>query len=164
MDAVFVGRFQPFHLGHFRVVEEYREEFESFSLVMGSASKSRTPENPLTAEERKRIIRSCFPDIHIIELEDEGSTEEDNRRWAEKLEEETGADVVISQNELVKRLVQEYTDMELVEQELYDPELFSATEIRKRVREGGDWEELVHDCAIRNIKECQGILRETKEA
>lgn len=164
MDAVFVGRFQPFHLGHFRVVEEYQEEFGDFSLVMGSAGKSRTPENPLTAGERKEIIRSCFPEIKVLELEDEGSTEEDNRQWVEKLEEETGSEVVISQNDLVKRLVQEYTDMELVEQDLYDPEKFSATEVRRRIREGEEWKELVPDCAIQNIKDCQEVLRETKEA
>lgn len=163
MKAVFVGRFQPFHNGHHRVVAQYREEYEEFLLAMGSPTKARTARNPLTAGERKGIIRSCFPDLEIIELEDEGTTEEDNRRWAAKLIEATGADIVLSQNDLVKRLVREYTDAELVAQELYDPEKFSATEVRRRIREGGDWEELVPDCAVEPVRKYAEIIRESKQ-
>ncbi|MDY6774360.1 MAG: hypothetical protein SVS85_04120, partial [Candidatus Nanohaloarchaea archaeon] len=97
-------------------------------------------------------------------LEDEGTSEEDNQRWAGKLERVTGADAVISQNEVVKRLVEEYTGMELVEQELYDPERFSATEVRRRMREGGNWEELIPECAVEKVEEFSQIFQETQEA
>ncbi|MFB6265574.1 MAG: adenylyltransferase/cytidyltransferase family protein [Candidatus Nanohaloarchaea archaeon] len=160
MKAVFIGRFQPFHRGHHRVVEQYRGEYDDFALVMGSPRKSRSADNPLTAEERKEIIHACFPDLEILELEDEGPTEEDNERWARKLVETTGADVVLSQNELVKRLVEEYTDAELVEQELYDPERFSGTEVRRRMREGEDWRELVPECALETVRGYTDTVRE----
>ncbi|MDY6768699.1 MAG: adenylyltransferase/cytidyltransferase family protein [Candidatus Nanohaloarchaea archaeon] len=163
MRAAFIGRFQVFHRGHHRVVEEYRDRYDDFVLVMGSPEKSRTEDNPMTAGERKDIIRACFPNIDIIELEDEGSTEEDNQRWAAKLGPETGADVIISQNDLVKRLVTEYTDLELVEQELYDPDVYSGTEIRRRIRAGEDWRELVPACAVETVEEHVDVIRETKE-
>ena len=34
MKAGFLGRFQPFHVGHKRVVEEYREEFDEFEILV----------------------------------------------------------------------------------------------------------------------------------
>ncbi|MFB6294671.1 MAG: adenylyltransferase/cytidyltransferase family protein, partial [Candidatus Nanohaloarchaea archaeon] len=56
MRAVFVGRFQPFHRGHHRVVTEYRDRYDEFVLAMGSPTVSRTPDNPLTADERREVI------------------------------------------------------------------------------------------------------------
>lgn len=164
MKAVFIGRFQPLHEGHHRVLEKYQDGYDEFVLAMGSPGKSREAGNPLTAKERKDVIRACFPDLEILELADEGPTEEDNRRWAEKLMRVTGAKTVISQNELVKRLVREYTDAEIVEQELYDPDRFSGTEIRRRIREGEDWDELVPDCAVGTVEKYVGVIRGTKEA
>ncbi|MFB6291895.1 MAG: adenylyltransferase/cytidyltransferase family protein [Candidatus Nanohaloarchaea archaeon] len=159
--AVYVGRFQPFHLGHFRVVDEYREEFDEFVMALGSADKRREEDNPLTVEERKDVIHQCFPGLHILGIEDEGDTEEDNRQWAEKLEEKTGADVVLSQNELVKRLVEEYTDMELLEHQLFDPEVYSGTEIRRRIRSDEEWRYLVAGCAEEKIEEYREIIRKS---
>ncbi len=164
MRAVFIGRFQVFHRGHHRVIEEYRDRFDEFLLGMGSPTKSRTSDNPLTAGEREDIIHACFPGIDVLQIEDEGPTEEDNQRWAEKLGPTTGADVVISQNDLVKRLIREYTDLDLIEQDLYDPDRFSGTEIRRRIRDDEAWEELVPDCAVGTVRQYTDIIRETKEA
>ncbi len=159
--ATYVGRFQPFHLGHFQVVETYSQEFDEFLVTLGSADKSREEDNPLTVEERKEVIHQCFPDIQILALEDEGSSEEDNQRWAEKLEEKTGADTVLSQNDLVKRLVKEYTDMELMEHQLFDPEVYSGTEIRRRIRSDEEWRYLVPECAKEKIEDYSQIIRKS---
>lgn len=132
-------------------------------LVMGSASTARTAENPLTAEERRDIIHQCFPDLEIVAMEDEGPTEEDNKRWAEKLDAVTAADTAISQNPLVKRLVREYTGMEVEEQELYNPEELSGTEVRRRIRQVEDWRALVPECAQAKVEEYLEIIRETGE-
>ncbi|MDY6769643.1 MAG: adenylyltransferase/cytidyltransferase family protein [Candidatus Nanohaloarchaea archaeon] len=164
MNAVFIGRFQPFHRGHHRVVREHRDGYDRFMLAMGSAETSRTRDNPLTADERMEVIHACFPGLAVIPLADEGPTEADNRRWAEKLERETGADVVISQNDLVQRLVREYTEMNLVAQELYDPDRFSGTELRRRIRGDEPWQELVPDCAVDTVERYANIIAATGDA
>lgn len=147
MRAAFLGRFQPLHEGHHNVIESYREEHDDFVVVVGSSDKERERDNPLSFEERKEIIQNCFPDLEVIGLEDKSKDDEGNRKWVQKLQEITGADMMISQNDLVKRLVQEHTDMVLEEQELHGGDMYSGTEIRRRIRSGEEWRYLVPDCA-----------------
>lgn len=148
MKAVYLGRFQPLHIGHKKVIERYKDEFEDFKIVIGSADKSRTDDNPLTAEEREEVIRECFPDIEITYKDDQDNDEE----WSNALEEKISADVVISQNDLVKRLVKDHTSMEIEEQELYDPEIYSGTEVRRRIKSDEEWRYLVPKCGKEKIE------------
>jgi nicotinamide-nucleotide adenylyltransferase len=153
VKAAFIGRFQPFHLGHRNVVEKYREEYDDFCIVIGSAQESGTEENPLTAEEREEIIRECYQEVEILSVEDEGKDEEGNRRWIEKIRDRTGADAIISRNDLVREIVENFSDLELVEQDLHDPEVYSGTEIRRRVKSGEEWRYLVPKCAQEKTEE-----------
>lgn len=157
MKAAYLGRFQPLHLGHRKVIEDYGDRFEKFTLVIGSSEKARTQENPLKAEEREEIIRECYPDIEIIRKKDH----ESNEKWSREFEAKIDADVVLTQNELVKRLIQEHTDMEIKEQELYDPEIYSGTEIRRRIRSEEEWRYLVPECARGKIEELEQKIRKS---
>lgn len=148
MKAAYLGRFQPLHIGHKKVIEKYKHEFEDFKLVIGSANKSRSDDNPLTAEEREEIIKECFPDIEIIYKDDHDNDEE----WSNALEEKIDADVVISQNDLVKQLVKNHTSMEIERQELYDPEIYSGTEVRRRINSDEEWRYLVPKCGKEKIE------------
>lgn len=160
MKAVYLGRFQPFHEGHRGVIDRYREEFEEFVIVIGSADKSREQENPLTFEERKEIIEGCYPELEILPLEDEGKTEEGNRKWAAKLEEKTGGDAVISRNSLVQELVREHTSMEVEEPDKIGPDSYSGTEVRRRIQSGEEWRYLVPDCCKEEIDSLTEVIEE----
>lgn len=161
VNAAFLGRFQPLHLGHSQVIEGYIEEYDELEVVIGSAGESRTGENPLTADERKELIHACFPDVEIEEIEDEERDEDGNRKWAQKLEKKIDADVLITQNDLVKELAREHTDLKVEEQELYDEELYSGTEIRRRIRSGEEWRYLVPDCAREKLSELTEKIKES---
>ena len=156
MKAVFLGRFQPFHKGHYRVVEKYQDEYEDFSIVIGSAGEEGTKNNPLSLQERKEVIHECFPDIDIHGLKDKEKDEEGNKKWINTLEEKTGAEVVISGNKLVQRIVEDYSDIEIKKPDMYDPEIYSGTEIRRRVRSGEEWRYLIP-------RECQEKLEEFED-
>jgi len=149
MKAVYLGRFQPLHEGHKNVIERYKDKYDEFALVIGSADKSRTDDNPLTAQEREQVIRECFPDLEILHKDDHESDE----KWSKDLEKKIKADIVISQNDLVKQLVKEHTSMELEEQELYDPEIYSGTEVRRRIKSDEEWRYLVPKCAKQKIED-----------
>lgn len=56
--AVVIGRFQPFHNGHARMVSEALKESRKVYILIGSARAFPTVRNPLTAEERQRMITS----------------------------------------------------------------------------------------------------------
>lgn len=58
--GVFVGRFQPVHLGHMHVIEKALEQVETLIVVIGSAFQARTPVNPFTFEERKQMLQSIY--------------------------------------------------------------------------------------------------------
>lgn len=54
--AVYIGRFQPFHRGHFAVVEEALAQAEEVVILIGSANLSRDTRNPFTFKERAAVI------------------------------------------------------------------------------------------------------------
>ncbi|MFB6203728.1 MAG: adenylyltransferase/cytidyltransferase family protein [Candidatus Nanohaloarchaea archaeon] len=160
-EAVFIGRFQPLHTGHRNVIQDLKDGYGDPTVVIGSAAKSREEKNPLSLEEREEVIENCFPELETVGLEDEGESEEDNRNWVQKLIETTDPDVVVSGNELVQRLVREYTDAEVESPEKYEPDLYSGTEIRRRIRSGEEWRYLVPDCAQEALEDLVEAIRDS---
>ncbi|QGA80049.1 adenylyltransferase/cytidyltransferase family protein [Candidatus Nanohalobium constans] len=152
MVSAFIGRFQPFHLGHKHVVDNHEGELV---LVIGSSEKSRTDDNPLTAEERKEIIRGCFPDIKIFEVSDR----ESDKEWKEEVLEKTEADKIISGNERVRKIFED--EVEVAEPNMHQPEIYSGTEVRRRVNSGGEWSYLVPECAKDKIKQLEETIKKS---
>jgi len=56
---VFIGRFQPFHHGHAKVIETALENAEHVIVLIGSSNRARDWYNPFTYEERASIINEC---------------------------------------------------------------------------------------------------------
>ncbi|MCH9697288.1 MAG: bifunctional nicotinamide-nucleotide adenylyltransferase/Nudix hydroxylase [Gammaproteobacteria bacterium] len=61
---VFIGRFQPFHLGHQRVVEQALEHASKLIILIGSAYRPRCTRNPWSFNEREQMIRSTLSEQH----------------------------------------------------------------------------------------------------
>ena len=57
---VFVGRFQPFHNEHKRVIDIALQKSKNVLVLVGSAGKARTIRNPFTFEERRRMIHGSY--------------------------------------------------------------------------------------------------------
>ncbi|MFC1599889.1 nicotinamide-nucleotide adenylyltransferase [Patescibacteria group bacterium] len=55
-QALFVGRFQPFHNGHLDAIKSMLENEDRVVLVIGSAEENNEPANPFTAGERFQMI------------------------------------------------------------------------------------------------------------
>ena len=67
MRGLYLGRFQPFHRGHLKVVQTLvgaRQDFELL-IVIGSAEQSYTWENPFTAGERFEMIDRSLREAHV---------------------------------------------------------------------------------------------------
>lgn len=58
--AVFIGRFQPFHLGHQSVIDEALGVADKVLIMIGSAFEPRTSYNPWLFAEREHMIRSTY--------------------------------------------------------------------------------------------------------
>lgn len=72
--AVFIGRFEPFHIAHKSVVDEALKKSNKVAIIIGSANAPRSHRNPFTYAERERMIRDSFPEdghrIITVPLED----------------------------------------------------------------------------------------------
>ena len=55
--ALFIWRFQPWHIGHRDALDEILNTHSHVKIVIWSSQESRTSMNPWTAEEREEIIR-----------------------------------------------------------------------------------------------------------
>ncbi|MFC4292085.1 bifunctional nicotinamide-nucleotide adenylyltransferase/Nudix hydroxylase [Sphingorhabdus arenilitoris] len=58
--GVFIGRFQPLHLGHEHTIRHALEKVQNLIILVGSANTARDPRNPFNFEERMAMIRSAF--------------------------------------------------------------------------------------------------------
>lgn len=72
---VFIGRFQPFHLGHEHVIKTALALADNVIILVGSSNTSRNSRNPFTFEERKIMIQRCIPleyksNLTILPLDD----------------------------------------------------------------------------------------------
>ncbi len=57
---VFIGRFQPPHLGHLAVIHEALKRARQVIVMVGSAWQARSLRNPWRFEERRAMLRSAF--------------------------------------------------------------------------------------------------------
>lgn len=61
---VYIGRFQPFHNGHYNVCLSALKEADKLLIVIGSINKARDTKNPFSFDERKKmILESLNPTI-----------------------------------------------------------------------------------------------------
>ncbi|KKP37253.1 MAG: nicotinamide-nucleotide adenylyltransferase [Candidatus Peregrinibacteria bacterium GW2011_GWA2_33_10] len=60
MSALFIGRFQPFHLGHLNVIKKAIKKEKYLIIGIGSALENFLPENPFTARERFQMIKNTL--------------------------------------------------------------------------------------------------------
>jgi bifunctional NMN adenylyltransferase/nudix hydrolase len=67
---VFIGRFQPLHLGHQQVIDHARTLAKNVLVLVGSTGVARSTRNPFTFEERKHMIQNLYPDIHVEGIHD----------------------------------------------------------------------------------------------
>ena len=66
---VFIGRFQPPHLGHLAVIREALNQARQVIVLVGSAWQARSLRNPWRFDERQAMIRSGFDDADNQRLE-----------------------------------------------------------------------------------------------
>ncbi len=159
---MFVGRFQPFHYGHLYAIEKILEENDELVLVVGSAQMSHEPDNPFTAGERIEMIRAALDaaDIPserymIIPISDAPA----HRVWVSAVESQTPRfNFVYSNQPLTKRLLIE-AGYEVRYIPMFHRGKYEASEIRRRILEEEEWNDLVPPEVYRIVQEIDGENR-----
>ncbi|MBS7624140.1 MAG: nicotinamide-nucleotide adenylyltransferase [Candidatus Bathyarchaeia archaeon] len=160
--ALYVGRFQPFHLGHLEAVKYILNNAEEIIILVGSAQESHTLENPFTAGERVYMIRLALNEIgvnpskyYIIPVIDVNV----HSLWVSHVCSYTPKfDVVYSNEPLTRRLFIE-SGFRVESIPFFRREIYSATEIRRRILSDANWEELLPRSVAAYIREIGGIER-----
>jgi len=160
MNALFIGRFQPFHNGHLKVIKNISKKYNEVFIGIGSSQYGHTIENPFTNDERKLMIEKSLnkigvknykilliPDIH------------NPPKWVDHvLSIISNFDVVITNNNFTKQLFSEKGYV-IKETPLYNKDKYSGEVIRSKIKNDEIWENLVPKEVSRIIKKIKGVNR-----
>jgi nicotinamide-nucleotide adenylyltransferase len=160
--GIYVGRFQPFHLGHLHAIGDILKEADELIIVIGSSQYSHNVTNPFTAGERLVMIRKALQDAQIAESRFWIVPIPDvhlHMMWVSSVVGYTPSfDVVYSNEPLTSRLFLE-AGYKVKALRLFERKLYSSTLIRDRMLKGQGWEELVPKSVAGFIKEIDGVNR-----
>jgi nicotinamide-nucleotide adenylyltransferase len=160
--AILIGRMQPIHNGHVQVINKILEEVDELIIGIGSAQLSHEVKDPFTAGERIVMISQVLADMdvdssryYIIPMQDINF----NAIWVSHVKMLTPPfSIVYSGNSLVKQLFSE-EGFEVRQPPLYDRLHLSGTEVRRRILEDSNWQELVPKATADVLAEINGIER-----
>jgi bifunctional NMN adenylyltransferase/nudix hydrolase len=95
---VFIGRFQPFHVGHARVVERALALSRNVLMIVGSAGKARSLRNPFTYEERQQMINAVYPNVIVRPMNDRAYNDTQWIKGVQDIVKEVAIDIVNPHN------------------------------------------------------------------
>ncbi len=160
--GLYVGRFQPFHMGHLDAIKNVLAEVEEIIIVIGSAQYSHTPTNPFTAGERLVMTRQALeeegidsgrvwvvpvPDVHL------------HMMWVSAVEGYTPKFHIVYSNEpLTRRLFME-SGYKVKGLPFFERQFFSSTLVREKMLNGENWQTLVPKSVADFIEEVDGVNR-----
>jgi len=160
--GLYIGRFQPIHLGHLHCIRNILTKASEIIIVIGSAQFSHTLHNPFTAGERVTMLRMALDEAKIdaskyflIPIRDLRIHD----LWVPHLVSQTPRFEIVFSNEPVTSRLFKESGFRIEPIPFYDREQFSATEIRERIVKGSGWEKLVPPSTSAYIKSIFGDER-----
>ena len=155
--GLILGRFQPFHLGHLRLIETVKDDNLEPMICIGSAQEGRTKDNPFTTGERKIMIEAVVSRLdckyQIYEIPDVNN----NDLYVSHLETFVPEfDTVYSGNSLVLKLFKA-AGYRTVMPEMVNREVWEGAAIRQAMTEDDEWETAVPLQIVDIIRDLNGI-------
>lgn len=165
-NALFIGRFQPFHLGHLSVIQKALQENDRLFIGIGSSEANFQPENPFTCSERFQMIEAALDELCIPRQKYDIVTIRniDNfALWVQHVELYIPPfQKIYTGSEIVKFLYQYHNTHNASSYEIIQVEKklnISATKIRQAMIEGIDWKSFVPPSVAVFIAQCKGVER-----
>ncbi|MFQ6055735.1 MAG: nicotinamide-nucleotide adenylyltransferase [Methanosarcinales archaeon] len=161
MRGFYIGRFQPYHFGHQKVLKKIAEEVSEIIIGIGSAQRSHEINNPFTAGERVLMISCALRSLklkipyYVIPIPDI----QRNAIWVSHVISMVPPfEIVYSNNPLVIQLFKEF-GYKVKKSPLFQRDIYSGTKIREKMLSEQSWESLVPKEIVKIIKEIKGVER-----
>lgn len=157
--GLYLGRFQPYHLGHHQVLSQIAKEVDEIIICIGSAQKSHEIENPFTAGERMLMISNALEEFdikhYVIPIEDI----QRNSLWVSHVKSMVPPfETAYTNNPLVIELFSE-AGIEVRQSPLFKRDSYSGTEIRRKMLSEDNWEHFVPEKVVGIIQGINGVKR-----
>lgn len=157
MRALFVGRFQPFHNGHLKVIKKISEKYSDITVVIAGPAK-RDVRDPFTFQEREKMVRKVLKfkgtNFRVFKVHNVN----DNKKWCKKINRLGKFDVAFSRNPLTIKCLK-MAGIKIRKHEFYERYKNCGREIRKRILRGKKWESLVPKEVYEYLKSINGEER-----
>ena len=160
--GVYIGRFQPFHLGHLHAIEYILSEVKKLIIIIGSAQYSHTLNNPFTAGERITMVYKALTEARIASSKYSVIPIRDmhvHMMWVAEVKGYSPKfDVVYSNEPLTRRLFKE-AGFPVKSIPFSRRHLYLATKVREKMLKDENWSELVPKSIVGYIKQIDGVGR-----
>lgn len=161
-SCVFIGKFQPFHIGHFLVIKGMTRVCEKIVIAIGSSKEEWTKENPFSIGERREMIQRALQSEDIIPtfdvtFLDVPDTKQD-ADWVKSITDVTGDTCVVWTGNLDVEDCCKSAGIEV--KQIKEVPGISATDIRQKIKAGdSSWKDKVPKDVAKYIEEIGGVDR-----
>ena len=153
MKALFIGRFQPFHMGHLRTIEWICEKADFLYIILAEDHHGGIERNPYSREQRERMINGSLKKLGINNYEIVYIPDfETVNGWVNAIKNRVPEfDVVFTRNPWVEDCFKK-RGFKTKKQPRSDFAKCNATTIREKMKNGEEWEHLVPEAVAEIIK------------
>lgn len=166
--GLFIGRFQPFHLGHIAAIKFALTNVDELIIVIGSSQASYDQQNPFTAGERLSMIKDSLNADTLIDCKKTLIVPVPDTNvhstWTHSVDMLVPKyDVVFTNNAFTGYLFIQ-RNIPVTEPKLLNRNDLSGTEIRRRMLKNIKWTHLVTEQTQIVIQKINGVERVKKIA
>ncbi len=164
MRALYLGRFNPPHKGHIKVIDYISQfpEVDEIIVAIGSGEKAYSLDNPFTGGERVEMMKIListhfdYSKFYVMAIPDA------NRYtiWAAHVIDLVPSfDIVFTNNPLVQTLFRKLTSKRVESIPFFNREEYSGKKIRKKILENEDWKKFIPEPLVPLIEKYEGEER-----
>ncbi|UCC92050.1 MAG: nicotinamide-nucleotide adenylyltransferase, partial [Candidatus Aenigmatarchaeota archaeon] len=156
-SALFIGRFQPFHNGHLKVIRDILKENDRITIVICGPEKP-NKRNPFSFKEREEMLRRVLGSEGISYETHKITDVNDDDEWNEKIRKLGKFGVVYSRNLWTIRCLKKI-GITVRKHRFYKRWKNCGRIIRERILEGREWKNLVPEEVYEYVRKINGEER-----
>jgi nicotinamide-nucleotide adenylyltransferase len=161
-QGLFIGRFQPPHKGHIKVIKTLLGKVEDLIIIIGSSQLSHELDNPFTTGERIWMMKSALdaaevnPNKYLILPIPDATM---HSIWVAQIFSYSPPFEVVFSNDPLTRCLFKEAKVTVHNIEFFQRKIYSATEVRRRMLADENWKDLVPKVVMEIITKINGVQR-----